>query len=79
LNLCSARFAAAAHAALLNAWTSVHAQVSVTTYHNDPACSVSIAGGTHDVLYTADKHDSIRADADNGTVLQGATVPKDAL
>ena len=40
---------------------------------------MSIAGGTHDVLYTADKHDSIQADADNGTVLHGATVPKDAL
>jgi hypothetical protein len=53
--------------------------VSVTTNHNDPACSVSIAGGTHDVLYIADQHDSIRADADNGTVLHGATVPKDAL
>jgi len=59
--------------------TSVHAQVSVTTYHNDPACSVSIAGGTHDLLCIADQHDSIRADADNGTVLHGATVPKDAL
>ncbi len=53
--------------------------MSVTTYHNDLARSVSIAGGTHHVLYIADKHDSIQAiDADNGTVLHGATVPKDA-
>lgn len=59
--------------------TSVHAQVSVTTYHNDLAWTVSLVGGTHDVLYIADKHDSIQAiDADNGTVLHGATVPKDA-
>lgn len=59
--------------------TSVHAQVSVTTYHNDPACSVSIVGGRHDGLYIADKHDSIHADADNGTVLRGATFAKDTL
>jgi hypothetical protein len=60
--------------------TAVHAQVSITTYQNDPACTVSIVGGTHDMLYIADTHDSIQAiDADNGTVLHGATVPKDAL
>jgi hypothetical protein len=38
------------------------------TYHNDTACTVSTAGGTHDA------HDI----ADNGAVLHGATVPKDA-
>ena len=43
--------------------TSVHAQVSVTTYHNDLACTLSIVGGPHDVLYIGDKHDSIQADA----------------
>jgi hypothetical protein len=59
--------------------SSVHAQVSATTYHSDPTCSVSIVGGTHEVLYIADKHDSIQADADYGTVFHGAAVPKDAL
>jgi hypothetical protein len=48
--------------------TAEHAQVSITTYHNDPACPVSIVGGTRDVLYSAD----------NGTVIHGARVPKDA-
>jgi hypothetical protein len=90
---------------------SLHAQVSVTTYHNDVARTgqntsetlltpasvgssyfgklytvaldgyafaqplyvpnVSIAGGTHNVLYVATGHDSVYAiDADAGTVLE---------
>jgi hypothetical protein len=56
------------------------AQVSATTFHNDPTCTVSLAGGTQDMLCIADKHDSIQAiDADKSTVLHGATVPRDAL
>ena len=37
----------------------VAARVNVTTYHNDVACTVSITGGTHDVLYIVEKHHSI--------------------
>ena len=102
-------FACTVLALLATAATSVHAQVNVTTYHNDLARSgqntqetiltptnvnssqfgklftvavdgqvfaqplymagVSIAGGTHNVLYVATEHDSIYAiDADSGTV-----------
>ena len=94
-----------------------HAQVNVTTYHNDAArtgqntqetiltpsnvnstqfgklfsvtvvgavyaqplylSAVSIAGGTHNVLYVVTEHDNVYAiDADNGTVyLQVSLIP----
>jgi hypothetical protein len=58
--------------------TAVHTQVGSTTYDNDPACTVSIESGTHACSYVADEHDSIQAIADNGTVLHGAMLPKDA-
>ena len=97
-------------AVLLGSFSGLlHAQVNVTTYHNDTArtgqntqetiltpanvnsaqfgkwfsvpvdgavyaqplylSAVSIAGGTHNVLYVATEHDSVYAiDADSGTV-----------
>jgi hypothetical protein len=39
--------------------TPAAAHVNVTTYNNDVACTVSIAGGTHDALYIVDQHNSI--------------------
>jgi hypothetical protein len=35
------------------------AQANVATYHNDVACTESIAGGTHDALYIVDQHNGI--------------------
>lgn len=39
----------------------VMAQASVTSRPNDPTCTASIAGGAHDVLCSANQHDSIQA------------------
>jgi hypothetical protein len=35
------------------------AQANVATYHNDVACTASIAGGTQDAPYIVDQHNGI--------------------